>query len=119
MLGTASKGARIATGTLTMLAGVIRGVGAAVEYAKATAAGAEVAFPWMAVIMGVIGLVNGISIAFETAEERLERLTKEAEELSNKAKEVKANYNTLERSAKKLDELKEKRYDSAEAAEEY
>jgi len=52
--------------------------------------------PWMAVISGVITIINGFSMAIETSEERLERLTKEAEELSNKAKEAKANFKTLE-----------------------
>jgi 16S rRNA C967 or C1407 C5-methylase (RsmB/RsmF family) len=50
----------------------------------------------MQVAMGIMAIINGISMAVETSEERLERLTKEAEELGNKAKEVKANFKTLE-----------------------
>ena len=46
-------------------------------------------------------------------------LEKTAEEASNKAKEAKAEYRTLDNSIKKLDELAEKRHESAEAAEEY
>jgi len=42
--------------------------------------------PWIAIATGVVGLINGISLLYESSEERLERLTKEAEEFSNKAK---------------------------------
>jgi len=73
----------------------------------------------MAAIMAGISVINGISQLIETSEERIERLSKTAEELSNKAKEAKADYRTIDTSIKKLDELREKRYDSAEAAEEY
>jgi uncharacterized membrane protein (DUF106 family) len=75
--------------------------------------------PWMALASGILMAINAISTLIVTPEERLEELEKKAEELSNKAKEEKANYKILDRSLKKLDELKEKRYESAEAAEEY
>jgi hypothetical protein len=75
--------------------------------------------PWMALASGILMAINAISTLIVTPEERLEELEKKAEELSNKAKEEKANYIILDRSLKKLDELKEKRYESAEAAEEY
>jgi glutamine synthetase len=42
--------------------------------------------PWMAIAMGVMALINGISMLIETDAERLERLEKAAEEASNKAK---------------------------------
>jgi uncharacterized protein YlxW (UPF0749 family) len=97
------------------VSGAIRAVQAGMEFLKN---GFSASF-WGMAAMAIISLINGISTAWEDNSEKLERLSKEAEELSNKAKEEKVNYNTLERSAKKLDELKEKRYDSAEAAEEY
>jgi hypothetical protein len=75
--------------------------------------------PWMAVATGIITIINGISLAIEDDAERLERLTKEAEEASNEAKKTKANLNILEAGKTKLEELEKKRYDSAEAAEEY
>jgi len=59
----------------------------------------------MAIASGILAIVNGISLAIETPEEKLERLTQTAEELSNKAKEAKANYRTLETSKQKLEEL--------------
>jgi uncharacterized coiled-coil DUF342 family protein len=46
-------------------------------------------------------------------------LTDEAEDLSNKAKAAKADYNTIKNAATKYDELSKKRYESAEAADEY
>ena len=70
-------------------------------------------------VMGAITLVNGFSFIIETSEEKLERLSKEAEELNNEAKKVKADYNTIQRTADKIDELKEKRYESIEAEQEY
>jgi len=75
--------------------------------------------PWMALATGIVTIINGISLAIEDDAERLERLTKEAEEAGNKAKELKANYNILDKGKKKLEDLEKKRYDSAEAAEEY
>ena len=74
---------------------------------------------FLAAASAIVFMVNGISTIIETAEERAERLAKTAEELTNKAKEQKANYNILDRSINKLQELEKARYDSAEAAEEY
>ena len=116
MIGTTTRETQLASGSMMAFGGILRGVGSIFEWVKAGSTGA---FPWMAVIMGAISLINGLSTAFETTEERIERLTKKAEELNNQAKEAKANYRTLDNSIKKLDELKEKRYESAEAAEEY
>jgi len=81
--------------------------------------GALNSIPWMAIASGVFAIINGLSTLIITPEEKLEELATRAEELSNKAKESKAEYRTLDNSIKKLDELKEKRYESAEAAEEY
>ena len=102
-------------GILTIVGGALKGVGALAQWAST----AGMAFPWLAVATAAVTVVNGLATAIETTNERIERLKKEAEELSNEAKIAKADYNSLQRTADKLDELKEKRYESAEAAEEY
>lgn len=103
-----------------IMSGVMTGLGGAVQ--TGVAAARVMVQDWSALpqlIMGIFNVINGVGIAWETDAERLERLTKEAEELNNEAKKTKAEYSTLQRSIDKLDELKQKRYDSAEAAEEY
>lgn len=94
------------------LAGVIMGIGSAITLAFSQGA------PMM-IITGIMGLISAVDMIFENAEERSERLTKAAEEASNKSKEKSADYKLLDRSINKLHELEEARYDSAEAAEEY
>ena len=115
LINTTSQGGKLASGALMGLSGAFRLGSIAVQAFNNTLNG----IPWMAIATGVISIINGLSTAIETSAEKLERLTKEAENLNNEAKKAKAEYNTLQRSADKLDELKEKRYDSAEAAEEY
>ncbi len=73
----------------------------------------------MAIITGIMGIISAADMIYEDAEERAERLSKAAEEASNKAKEKSADYKLLVRSISKLQELEKARYDSAEAAEEY
>ena len=68
----------------------------------------------LTIITSIVSFIQNNSL-----EKQLERATKKAEQLQTAAKEAKANYNTLDNSAKKLDELKEKRYESAESAQEY
>ena len=105
-----------------MMAGAIQSIAGALMLAKA----AQLAFntaantnPYLALASGILFVVNGISTMIEDAEERAERLSKTAEEASNKAKEKNADYKLLDRSINKLQELEKARYDSAEAAEEY
>jgi len=105
-----TRGGQVLSGSLMGVAGAIKVINALVT------GGANV---WMTVAMGAITIVNGISVAIETTEEKLERLTKDAENLTNEAKRAKSDYNTLQRTADKLDELKEKRYENEEAAKEY
>jgi len=112
---TSSRGGQAMAGTFSMAAGAVSLFSAALKIADSTTK----TIPWMAIASGIIAVINGISLAIETPTERLERLNKVAEELSNKAKEEKANYNVLNRSIEKLEELKNKRYESTEAAEEY
>ena len=107
-LDKSSTGGRVFAGVMTTVGGTIKVVSALMNKN-----------PWMALATGVLTIINGISIAIEDDAERLERLTKEAEEASNEAKKVKANLNILETGKTKLEELEKKRYDSAEAAEEY
>jgi len=108
VLDKSSAGGRTFAGVMTAVGGTIKVV-----------SGLLSKNPWMAVATGIITIINGISLAIEDDAERLERLTKEAEEASNEAKKTKANLNILEAGKTKLEELEKKRYDSAEAAEEY
>ena len=71
------------------------------------------------ILNGVIQIINAFDLGMENSEEKLERLNKEAEELSNTAKQIKADYKTLQQSVDKIEELRDKRYESAEAAEAY
>lgn len=73
----------------------------------------------MNIATGVLNVINGISIGYESTAEKLERLTEEAENLNNEAKKAKAEYNTLNRSIDKIDELDAKRNESIEATEDY
>lgn len=98
------------------------GIGGFVQAAGGILQGA-LTHNWAGVIMtvatGVLNIINGVSLGIETTAEKLDRLTKEAENLNNEAKKTKAEYNTLQRAVDKLEELKVKRYESAEAEEEY
>ena len=104
-----------------MLSGVLTGLGGAMQAGMGAAkiAAGDYFSGIMNLFTGLINVINGFDLFDENQEERIERLTKEAEVLSNKAKEEKANYNILNRGIKKLEELESKRYESAEAAEEY
>ena len=112
---TSTEGGRKAASAFQFAAGAVSLFSAALKMADKTSK----TIPWMAIATGILAIINSISLAYESNEEKLERLTKEAEELNNKAKEAKANARSLNISIKKLDELKEKRHESAEAAEEY
>ena len=113
---TTESGRRLA-GTFTGMGGLLQtGLGIAGAIGGGPLAWAKAA---PMILGGVTQIINGIDLAYENAEERAERLSKTAEELGNKAKEEKANYNILDRSVNKLRELENARYDSAEAAEEY
>ena len=113
VLNKDTEAGRIASGVFTGLGGVLQTGLAGVR----AFSGDLSALPQL--VMGLINVFNGFSLIIETPAEKLERLNKEAEELSNNAKEVKANYNVLNRSIEKLEELKDKRYESTEAAKEY
>ena len=70
-------------------------------------------------ISGISSIASSMGILIETTEEKVARLTKEAENLSNAAKQANADERNLTNSIKKVRELEKTRYDSAEAAEEY
>ena len=106
-LDQTSEAGRIASGVLT-------GVGSVMSAIPMFSIN-----PIMATVQVALGLINMISTIREDEEERIERLTKEAEDLNNKAVEAKANTKTLESGIKKVEELKEKRNESTEAAENY
>ena len=119
LLDKTTEGGRQAAGALTGIGGAIQVVSAAITVATSTNPWGALLTVASTVLMGIMNLANGISIAFESSEERLARLTKEAENLNNEAKKAKAEYNTLQRSVDKINELNEKRYESVEATEEY
>ena len=70
-------------------------------------------------ISGISSIASSMGILIETTEEKVARLTKEAEDLSNVAKQAKADERNLTNSIKKVRELEKTRYNSAEAVEEY
>ena len=119
MIDTSQPGMKTLSGTLMSISGAATLASVAMQALSAAANNTKFAVPWMAVISGLFALINGISTLIITPEEKLKELEENAEQLSNKAKELKADYRTLDNSIKKIDELKEKRYESAEAAEEY
>ena len=108
-----------AKGAITALGGAITLLGVGIKMVDAMSKKAAMTNPWMGIAMGVMGLVNGISLLVESDAEKLERLQKEAEEAGNAAKEAKANYKNAQSGLDKLDQLAEKRYESAEATQEY
>ena len=114
-LNKSSRSGQIFAGSLMGVAGALRAVGSVMKWMNTEGA----AFPWLSVAMAAITIINGIATAIETPEEKLERLNKEAEQLTNTAKQIKSDEKTLQKSIDKVEELKLKRYESAEAAEEY
>ncbi len=115
-IDTTSQGGKQLSSVLMALGGTITTVATLIK------AGGDLAkVSWLTVASGVIAAVSGI-VSFINSfsiEAKLEELTAKAEELTNKAKEAKASFNTLNKGIKKYEELKEKRYESAEAAEDY
>ena len=114
-LNKSSESGRVFSGVLMGISGGLRLTG---EIIKGFSEGLS-AVSWITVAMGIITVINGIATAIETPEEKLERLNKEAEQLTNTAKQIKSDERTLQKSIDKVEELKIKRYESAEAAEEY
>jgi len=119
MLSSITGLSKEAKGSIMVLGGAITGLGAVIQLVHKTSKAAAASNPWMAIAMAIVAVVNGIMMLFETPAQRLERLNEEADKLNTKAKEAKADYKTLDNTSKKLKELEEKRYDSAEATEEY
>jgi len=117
LLDTSTQGGKRASGVLMGLGGAFSLAGIAAEAFNHTLN----SIPWMAIVSGIFAVINGISqFASSFSEEaKLEELLEQAEELSNEAKKARAEYRTLDSTIKKVNELKEKRYESAEAAEEY
>lgn len=111
-----STGGRILSGVLMGLAGGLRAVGSVIQWVST---GMKTAFPWLAVVTGAVAIVNGLATAIGTDQEKLERLNKEAENLSNIAKQTKADEKVLTSGIEKVKELEKIRYESAESAEKY
>ena len=119
MLASISGLSQQAKGAITLLGGAITGLGVIIKMVDAASKSAAASNPWMGIAMAVMAVINGISMLWETQDEKIERLNKEAEELTNKSKQLKSDSRELETTKKKIDELEKKRYDGAEAAEEY
>ena len=100
----------VAANTLQLLGGTANLVGSLLSKAGP-----------MAYVSAAITIISSFVQFFQnnSLEARIDRAQKQAEQLTNAAKQEKANYNLLSKSATKLDELKAKRYESAEASEEY
>ena len=94
-------------------AGAITALGGAITVALSTGP--------QAVITGIITAITGIMAVIKSfsLDSKIERASKKAEELSKKAKTAKAEAKDLEEGISKYKELKEKRYESADAAEAY
>ena len=114
-LDKSSVSGKVFAGVLMTIGGAIKGISEVSKFLTTEG----MTFPWLAVATAAITVVNGLATAIETSQEKLERLIKEAEDLNNEAKKIKSDYNTLQRAAEKIDELKEKRYESIEAEQEY
>ena len=106
----------VAGGLINMAGGALQG--AAMGASLGSAAG-----PWGMIIGAVAGAgisaLSSLDVFFETAEEKLERLKKEATELKNESIVQKNEATTLEDAIKKYEQLKEAQYDSAEAKQEF
>ena len=111
-----TESGRKASGSFMSLGGVLQ---TGVSVARLWASGGADPGAWMSLISGVSSLLSGIGIIVETQEEKIERLTQEAENLSNIAKQTKADERNLDNSIQKIKKLEEARYDSVESAEEY
>ena len=107
MLDTTSQAGAKVAGTMQLISGIMKGM--------TVFSGGGI----MALVSGFISVVNAIDLLIEDENEKIERLTKESQKLSDEAKVAKADFNSIDKSSKKLDELKEKRYESQEASEEY
>ena len=115
VLDKSTRSGQVLSGVITGIGGAAQSVGNIVNAVVSHNPLGAV----LAVATGILNIINGISLAIETSEEKLERLTKEAEELSNEAKKAKAEYNTLDRTIQKIKDLEVERYNSIEATEEY
>lgn len=120
LIDTSTVSGKKWAGSITFVASAIMTVNSAIRIVAATAKGLAVSGGlWFAIASGIIGMINGIATFVETTSEKIERLTKEAEELKNIRLEVKDTEKNLTSGINKVRELEEARYESAEAAEEY
>ena len=115
------------SGTLGGLVGQTTELGGAISSLGTIAGGAAriiggiMSHSPMGWIMGITTAITGIISFFQnfSLEKQIERAEKKFEELNNKAKEIKANFKTLDKGIDKYNELAKKRYESEEAEEEY
>ena len=120
LIDTSTVSGKKWAGSITFIGSAIMAVNTAMRIAEATAKGLAISGGmWLAIASGIIGMINGIATFVETTSEKIERLTKEAEELKNIQLEVKDTEKNLTSGINKVKELEEARYESAEAAEEY
>lgn len=110
-IDTTTEGGEVAKNAVVGIGGAINFVGTLLS---GTAGPVAIISAAITAITGIMGLINSMSL-----DAKVERAEKKSEELVTKAKQAKAEYKTLDEGVKKLDELNEKRYESAEATEEY
>lgn len=120
LIDTSTVSGKKWAGSIIFIGSAIMAVNTAIRIVAATAKGLVISGGlWFAIASGIIGMINGIATFVETTSEKIERLTKEAEELKNIRLEVKDTEKNLTSGINKVKELEEARYESAEATEEY
>lgn len=114
MLDQTSETGRKAAAGLMAVAGAAKLAAGAVQIASG-----NYVQGFINIISSIAEILSANGIYWETAEEKAQRLKKAAEEASTEAKKIKAETNTLSNSIEKIKTLREERYKSTEAAEEY
>ena len=117
LINTTSRQGQIASGSIQLLAGGFKAAQTATLAFQAAAGNAQWSNVFTAAAGAVLVLVNAISTLYETSEEKLERLKKEAEDSKNTYIIKKDDLKNFDNAIKKYEELEKKQYDGAEAKE--
>ena len=118
MLGLAlNDGTRPAEELSGWITGLAGGAQALVGLFLTLNGGPQFGIPLM--LSSISSIAAGAGLIIETIEEKVERLTKEAETLSNTAKQLKTDEKNAQTLIDKYYQLEKTRYDSEEAAQEF
>ena len=112
-----SRAAELTSGWITAAAGALQLVGGILLTVFGGAAGKTAGIGM--IVSSLSSIVAGASLIDETTEEKIARLTKEAEALTNAAKQAKSEEKNLETTIKKYHDLEKSQYESEEAAAEF